>query len=115
LSHGERAALACRVARINAEPALAAHFEKRLAATLQGPSAIVDPTFDGGTDTRMAAIVRHTDRVTRNPKAVSAADIDALTDAGISEDDIVRLSQLVAFVNYQARVSRGVRLMAEAS
>ena len=45
-------------------------------------------------------------------KSIAAADISALKDAGISEDDIVRLSELTAFVNYQARVSRGLRLLA---
>ena len=30
-------------------------------------------------------------------------------------EDIVRLSELIAFVNYQVRVVAGLRLMAEAS
>ena len=115
LSYGERAAFACRIARLNDEPRLAAHFERRMAVADMAGSALADPAFDGKSDDRMAALLRHIDLVTRSPKAVVAADIDALKRAGISEDDIVRLSQLVAFVNYEARVCRGLRLLARAS
>ena len=48
------------------------------------------------------------------PKDATASDIAALKNAGIPEDDIVRLSELIAFVNYQVRVLAGLRLMAEA-
>ena len=41
--------------------------------------------------------------------------IAALAAAGISEDDIVRLSQLIAFVNYQVRLVTGLRLMEDLS
>jgi len=50
--------------------------------------------------------------VTSDTKSVVADDIAALTAAGVSEDDIVRLSELIAFVNYQARVVVGLQLMA---
>jgi uncharacterized protein YciW len=115
LSLGERAALACRMARLNAEPNLAAHFEERLAMTDLKDSSIADPSFDGGPSPRLQALLSHTDQVTQDPKSLTATDIDALKDADINEDDIVRLSQLIAFVNYQVRVSHGVRLMAAAS
>ena len=113
LSHAERAALACRIAHLNGEETLATHFAG-LMATANASAAIVaitDPNFDGGADRRVAALLRHTDLATCDTKSVVAADITCLSNAGISEDDIVRLSQLVAFVNYQARVTRGLRLM----
>ena len=110
LSHDERAALAIRMARLNGVDGLADHFASPL---VDGDvTKIADPTFDGEPDPRLAALIRHTDLVTRDTKSVVAADITALKDAGISEDDIVRLSELTAFVNYQARVSRGLRLLA---
>lgn len=114
LSHAERAALSCRMAHLNGEDDLAGHFAalmKRADAS-ETETAIADPAFDGGSDARLAALIRHTDLVTRDTKSVAAGDIDALKNAGISEDDIVRLSELAAFVNYQARVARGLRLMA---
>jgi uncharacterized protein YciW len=117
LSHAERAALACRMACLTAEDALAQHFDGLMNAA--NPTDITvrisDPVFDGGSDTRLEALIRYTDLATADTKSVAAADISALTDAGISEDDIVRLSELVAFVNYQARVTRGLRLLAGAS
>lgn len=117
LSHAERAALACRMAHINAEVALAEHFGGLMAAAnpTDTTARIADPDFDGGSNTRLAALIRHTDLATADTKSVAATDITALTDAGVSEDDIVRLSELVAFVNYQARVTRGLRLLAGAS
>ncbi len=61
------------------------------------------------------AILRHIDLVTVDPKQAAEADIAALKSAGILEPDIVRLSELIAFVGYQVRVVKGLRLMAEAA
>ena len=71
--------------------------------------------FDGGGDERLCALLRHTDLATTDTKSVVAADIAALVSAGVSEDDIVRLLELVAFVNYQVRLTIGLRLMGDAS
>lgn len=114
LSHGERAALCCRMARTNGESALAEHFAGLMGGAPVETAEIADPAFDGGGDARMAAILRHTDIVTGDTKSVVASDIEALKTAGVSEDDIVRLSELVAFVSYQIRLTIGLRLMGEA-
>lgn len=114
LSHGERAALACRMCRLNGEDTLAAHFETLI--TRDEPhEGIADPAFDGGADDRLSAILRHTDLTTGDTKSVTGDDIAALADAGVSEDDIVRLSELIAFVNYQVRLVTGLRLMEDLS
>jgi uncharacterized protein YciW len=84
LSHAQRRALACRIAELNGDPALATHY---------APGA-----SPGGNDTRW----------TRD-------DIAALLAAGVAEADIVRLSQLIGFVNYQVRVIAGLRLIASAA
>ncbi len=112
LSHGERAALACRMARLIAADSLAAHFETLMtrAGADAATTSMADPAFDGG-DARSAALVRHTDLVTSDTKSVVADDIAALTAAGVSEDDVVRLSELISFVNYQARLAFGLKLM----
>jgi uncharacterized protein YciW len=114
LSHAERAALACRMARLNDEEMLARHFEAMIPES-GGTQAIADPAFDGADDQRTRAILRHTDLVTVDPKRAAEADIAALKSAGILEPDIVRLSELIAFVSYQVRVVKGLRLMAEAA
>ena len=114
LSHGERAALACRMARLNDEETLARHYEAMIPEGSE-PLLMADPAFIGGDDNRTKAILRHTDLVTTNPKQASEGDISALRDAGIPEPDIVRLSELIAFVGYQVRVVKGLRLMTAAA
>jgi uncharacterized protein YciW len=110
LSHPERAALACRIAKLNKEPVLAGHYERLMGGSHQ---AIADTGFDGGEDARMRSILRHTDLVTVHPKDAVEGDIAALQSAGIADADIVRLSELIAFVSYQIRLVAGLRLMAE--
>jgi len=79
----------------------------------RGGEAAVGFEFDGGDDARAKAILRHTDLVTLNPKEATPDDVLALRTAGLDDADIVRLSELIAFVSYQIRVVAGLRLMAE--
>lgn len=102
LSLAERRAIASRIALRNNDAALAA-----LYAPQQGT--------DGPGDARWTAILRHVDLVTDHPKDATRADIAALRDAGVTEADIVRLSQVIAFVNYQVRVIAGLRLIGAAA
>jgi uncharacterized protein YciW len=106
LSHALRAALAGRIARLNGESALAAHY-----ASLAGEAeeaALSDPET-GGEDARHSAILSYVDQVTISPKDATRAGIEALRAAGVTESDIVRLAGLVAFVNYQLRVALVLR------
>ena len=100
LSLAERSGIAARIARLNGDAELAAHYGAE-------PSAPANP--------RLAAIFRHVDLVTTSPKQATRADIDALRDAGVADADIVRLSQLIAFVNYQVRVIAALRLIGAAA
>ena len=112
LNHAARAGLACRIAKLNNESALARHYETMFSV---GSQEFANTEFDGGNDARSKAIIRHTDLITLNPREATANDISALKDAGLYDADIVRLSQLIAFVSYQVRVVAGLRLMAEVS
>jgi uncharacterized protein YciW len=47
------------------------------------------------------------------PREATRQDIEALKVVGLSEADIVRLSELAAFVNYQLRVVAGLKLLKE--
>lgn len=113
LSHAERAALACRIAKINNESAFEAHFEALMdkAGASDATARIADIWFDGGGDARLKALIRHVDLVAHAPKDATRRDIELLREAGIAEPDIVRLAELVAFVSYQIRVAAGLRLM----
>lgn len=103
LTLGERAAVARRVAELNADLALTAHYAALLADSGEAPSP------------RLAVLLRHVDRLTLEPRAATPADLDALRAAGLGEREIVTLSQLVAFTNHQVRLLAGLRLLGAAA
>lgn len=115
LSHAERAALAVRMAALNADAALAAHYRDLLVRA--GETSVLAAIAAGaeagssGADVRLSALVRHADLLTSRTREASKADIASLVAAGVAEADIVRLAELAAFVNYQARVIAGLRLL----
>ena len=112
LPHQERATLACRITKLNHEEALTRHYDSLVGGYNR---EMADTGFDGGGDIRLRAILRHTDLVAVEPKDAVVGDIEALQSAGIADADIVRLSELIAFVSYQIRVVAGLRLMAAVS
>lgn len=112
LSPAERAAFAARMARQNADDELAGHYDAMLdRAGPPGGLAEVAAGDAAGGDDRLAVLVRHVDLLTLDPKAATRDSIRALEAAGIAQADIVRLSELCAFVNYQVRVLAGLRLL----
>jgi uncharacterized protein YciW len=113
IDHALRAALAERMSVHLGNADLAAHYREMLeaAGSTVELAGIADPAQPALSAGRTAAIVRHVDMVTKSPRDASGADIQALREAGISEPDIVRISELVAFVNYQARVIAGLKLL----
>ena len=113
LSHALRAALALRIARLNGERDFEGHFARlldRVEADIATRRA-ADLAFDGGGDAKIAALIRHVDLVAADPKSASGGDIELLRQAGVPDADIVRLSELIAFVSYQIRVVAGLKLM----
>ena len=61
------------------------------------------------------AVVRYVDRLTSEPQAASKAEINGLRSAGVEDADIVGLTQLAGFVNYQLRFIAGLRLISTES
>ena len=98
LSQAARLVFAARIAALNGDEALAGHY----GATAGEPCA---------QDARFLAMRHHVDLVTTTPREATRADIAALQQAGVADADIVRLSQLIAFVNYQVRLIAGLRLI----
>ena len=114
-TRAERAAIALRVALLNASDGLADAFRARLdpldpGGRLAGAVALDGPPPD---NPRWAAILAHADRVTRAPGTSAPEHLHALAGVGLGPRAIVALSQLVALVNYQARVVAGLRLLGE--
>jgi uncharacterized protein YciW len=102
LAQGERFAIAVRVAESSGSLALAAHYRARL-----------EPLSIGAGEARWAAIFRHVELLTRAPRNVTPADLQALTAAGFDDATIVTVSQIVSFVAYQARVAATLALLGE--
>jgi len=94
LSLAERALIAASVAEASSHPTLAQHYRGLLAQ--RGEPA------DGE---RRETILRHVARVTTAPGTASRAHIEALRAVGLTDRDIVALTQLVAFVSYQVRAA----------
>ena len=115
LSHAERAALATRIARLNHDEGLAAHYAgmMRHAGADAETEKMADPLFKGETASRIAAVIAYADLVAVSPRDTKGDDIASLKAAGIEDADIVRLSELNAFLAYQIRLIAGLRLMKE--
>ncbi|MER9210456.1 hypothetical protein NKI54_00040 [Mesorhizobium sp. M0663] len=106
-----RVALASRMAALNADPVLMAEYDVQLAQL--GPTEQLGALARGETDLEepLASIARHVDLITLTPKKAQASHIALLAQAGLSNPQIVALSELIAFVNFQTRVATGLRLM----
>lgn len=107
-SHAMRAALAARIARLNGNDVLAEHYGEGMS---DKEAKLADPSFDGGSDQRLRAILAFTDRVAASPKDATGDDIESLCNVGLAAPDIVRLTQLNAFIAYEIRLIEGLRLM----
>lgn len=116
LSHALRAALAVRMARMLGQEPLAAVYFAMLQKFDPDPllqSIALGAAAGKGGDRLVAAIVRHADRVTAAPRDSSRADIEGLAAAGLSNPQIIALSELIAFVNFEARIIAGLAALGE--
>jgi|SRR5579859_2066800 len=115
VSPAERLATALGVAALHQEPALIDHYRARLSAVpgvseaqiagvLRGPDA-------AGLPARLRAILAHADLLVIRPSAATPADLHTLQAAGLSDPEIVTVSQLIAFVSFQVRVFVALALL----
>ena len=111
LGLAERAAVALRVAALNGDAGLGAHYRALLAE--RDPDGRLTAFAGAGDapDARLEAIQRHVDRVAAAPGTATRAHLAELERHGVGAREIVTISQLVAFVSYQARVLAGLRLL----
>lgn len=94
LTTGERHAVALHVAELNAETALAAHHRPKAASS-----------------DRLPVLLAHAEMITKQPDQATPEAIQALMAAGLAPRDVVMLSQLIAHVNFEARLLAGLRLL----
>ncbi|WP_342629453.1 hypothetical protein AAC691_06845 [Nguyenibacter vanlangensis] len=114
IGRAERFALASRISRWNGDAALADRYGRQLdemsaCPVLRALGLGEMPELDA----RQAAIVTYVDIVTKDPVKAGRAEIAAMQSAGLTDADVVRLAELVAFVNFQARVMAGLTLIEE--
>jgi uncharacterized protein YciW len=107
LSLAERAALALRLALLEGSAALATHYRGLLIGwPAVRVAAETFPAPDG--EDRLALLLRYADLVAKQAGLCEQAHIDALSAAGLSAQDIVAATQLIAFVPYQSRLLAGL-------
>lgn len=99
LSSAERAQAALQMARLLRDDVLAAHYQ-----AMDGTGAV------SSTD-RAKRIAAHVERVTLDPGASQKKHLALLSEVGLTPQAIVALSQVIAYVSYQARVRAGLRAL----
>lgn len=104
--HGFRAALAARIAMLNA----ARELSERYKQDAGDYAALVNPATDGEAE-GLGPVLAFMDKVADRTREVDEEDIAELQAAGIDDADIVRLCELNAFLAYQIRVIAGLRLL----
>ncbi|TQI81205.1 alkylhydroperoxidase domain protein [Serratia fonticola] len=95
----ERLLLAQRISEWHSDKLLAAHY-----AGLQQAPVQSSP--------RLQAALDHAERLTFKPAGAEARHLQALQQAGWPLDQLVTLSQLIAFISFQSRLLYGLRLLA---
>ncbi|MFC7624375.1 CMD domain protein [Microlunatus sp. GCM10028923] len=80
-----------------------------------GPAWTADAETAAALGDRLAAALAHTHLLVFRPRESSPAALQALADAGWNADDVVRLSQLVAFLSFQLRTATALRVLQAAN
>ncbi len=115
VTRSERLATALRVAALHEEPALVDHYTERLRATAGVSEQLIAAVLAGpnaaGLPARLQAMLVHADLLVIRPAAATPDDLKALQTAGLSDAEIVTVSQLIAFVSFQIRVFVGLSLL----
>lgn len=101
----ERALVAQRVAELIPSPALDAWY----GALLAERGGITKDTLDSP---RIRAMLHRVRIVNAHPDSTTYEDVQALFTAGLTHGEVIALSQLIAFVHYQARLLAGLRAIA---
>ena len=111
LSSAERLAFASRIARLADNYRLADLYQEQLEE--RSPSAELLEIAQGfaPADARLAVLAEHVDLITVRPIDAAAEHIQILQRAGISDADIVRLTELVSFMSYRVRTEAALHFL----
>lgn len=106
-----RLALALRIATLNNDTALVQDYQAQLAQYQPSASLVSLSRGEHNLEGPLATLARHADMVSASPTQATEAHIRLLEQAGFSNPQIVAVSELIAFVNFQTRVIAGLRLL----
>ena len=115
LGRGLRAALAVRMARMNASESLSAFYHDKLEALASDADLkqIANGGYPSGADRRLRAILRLVDLITLVPRACTQADTQSLITQGLTVPEVVALSELIGFLNFEVRIVATLALLKE--
>lgn len=114
LSRTERDLIGLRVATLTGTPELAAWHRERLqqAGVDADVIAAIEQYPNGNAlSERQTVLLAHVQRVALSAVRSQPEDLDALKAVGFGPREIVTLSQVIAFLSYQARTLIGLRLL----
>jgi CMD domain protein len=114
VSRTERGLIALRVAALDKSDLLIKHYRDYLAEQ-NVPTALVDaavqPELGDALSPRLRGLLEHVDRLTNEPRAATPEHLAALKAHGLSDANLVTISQLIAFVSFQVRAIVGLQLL----
>ncbi|MFK8080663.1 MAG: hypothetical protein AB8B97_10290 [Granulosicoccus sp.] len=105
-----RIALAARIAAVNGLDDLSRYYRDMDDSSEH--QKLADPENNGHT-LGLLHVVAYMDDVARHPRDITANDIRVLQNNGVSDADIVRLTELNAFMAYQVRLISALSLLGE--
>ena len=112
LSRGEREMVAVVVSRLNGCRYCLAHHRAGLQHLLPEPRRPVAAALEAGDETdlrpRESALIEYAIRLTTQPQAMTAADLEPLRNAGLDDRAILDLAQVVGYFNYVNRIVIGL-------
>ena len=111
LSRAERESIAVVVSATNECPYCVNHHAQALRRHLKSEETLdMLMEADGleALEPRLSNIVRHAKKLTSTPGAITASDLGELRAVGLSDKDILDLTQIVAYFNFVNRLALGL-------
>lgn len=111
LSRAEREAIAVVVSASNECAYCVSHHAEALRRYIKDEEIVTMLAEADGLETlepRLSNIVRHAEKLTSAPAAMTEIDLGELRAVGLSEKDILDLTQIVAYFNFVNRMALGL-------
>lgn len=111
LSRAEREAIAVVVSASNECGYCVAHHTEALKRYVRDEETLALLASADGLETlepRLSSIVRHAEKLTSAPAAMTESDLDELRAAGLEDRDILDLTLITAYFNFVNRIAMGL-------